>query len=83
MHITEVRVRRVETNGRTKGIASITIDGDFVVKDIKVVEGPNGLFIAMPSRRNYNGTYRDVAHPITSEARELLREAILSEYEKR
>jgi stage V sporulation protein G len=80
MNITDVRVRRVESEGKIRGVASITIDDEFVVHDIKVVQGDTGLFIAMPSRKNADGQYRDIAHPIRPETRALLQELILRKY---
>ena len=80
MNITDVRVRRVESEGKIRGVASITIDDEFVVHDIKVVQGDTGLFIAMPSRTNADGQYRDIAHPIRPETRALLQELILRKY---
>ncbi len=81
MNITDVRVKKVNTEGRMKAIASITFDDAFVVRDIRVIEGHNGLFVAMPSRKTPSGEFRDIAHPITSECREIIQEAILKEYE--
>ena len=80
MNITDVRVRRVESEGKIRGVASITIDDEFVVHDIKVVQGDTGLFIAMPSRKNADGQYRDIAHPIRPETRTLLQELILRKF---
>jgi stage V sporulation protein G len=82
LNITDVRLKKVVTDGKMKAIASITIDNAFVVRDIRVIEGQNGLFIAMPSRKTPEGEFRDIAHPITPEARELIQTAILGEYEK-
>ena len=81
MHITDVRVRKVESDGRMKAIASVTFDGMFVVRDIRIIEGHNGLFVAMPSRKTPTGEFRDIAHPINSECRELIQNAILQHYE--
>lgn len=81
MNITDVRLRKVNSDGKMKAIASITIDDAFVVRDIRVIEGQNGLFVAMPSRKTPDGEFRDIAHPITPEARELIQTAILHEYE--
>lgn len=81
MNITDVRLKKVNSDGKMKAIASITIDDSFVVRDIRVIEGQNGLFVAMPSRKTPEGEFRDIAHPITSEARELIQSAILKEYE--
>lgn len=82
MTITDVRIRRVEKEGRMKAVVSITLDDVFVVHDIKVIEGEKGLFIAMPSRKASDGEYRDIAHPINSETREQLQEMILRRYEE-
>ncbi len=81
MQITDVRVRKVSKDGKMKALVSITIDNEFVVHDIKVIEGEKGLFIAMPSRRTPEGEYKDVAHPINSETRNMIQEAILKIYE--
>ena len=81
MQITDVRIRKVEKEGKMKAIVSITLDGEFVVHDIKVIEGEKGLFIAMPSRRAGDGEYRDIAHPINSETREMIQNIILEKYE--
>lgn len=81
MQITDVRLRRVNTDGRMKAIASITIDNEFVVHDIRVIDGNNGLFVAMPSKRTPDGEFRDIAHPISSATREKIQSAVLSEYE--
>lgn len=82
MQITDVRVRKVAAKeGKLKAVVSITIDNEFVVHDIKVIEGEKGLFIAMPSRRSSDGEYRDTAHPINSETRERLQKLILEKYE--
>ena len=83
MEITDVRIRKIEqTEGKLRGVASITIDDAFVVHDIKVIQGDRGLFIAMPSRKTSEGDYRDIAHPITSPARDKIQQAILDAYEK-
>ncbi len=83
MKITSVNVRKIEKeNSRMKGIVSILIDDCFAVHDIKVIEGDSGLFVAMPSRRNAVGDYRDIAHPINQETREMFNQVILEEYEK-
>lgn len=82
INITNVKITKVEGNMRVKGIASITIDDSFSVHDIKILEGKSGLFVAMPSRRTSLGEFKDIAHPINAEARELMQKAILSEYEK-
>ena len=82
MNITDVRVRRVAKEGKMKAVVSITIDEEFVVHDIKVIEGEKGLFIAMPSRKATDGEYRDIAHPITSATRERIQNIILEKYEQ-
>lgn len=82
MQITDVRLRRVNTDGRMKAIASITIDHEFVVHDIRVIDGNNGLFVAMPSKRTPDGEFRDIAHPISSATREKIQTAVLAEYER-
>lgn len=81
MKITDVRVRKVAKEGKMKAVVSITLDDEFVVHDIKVIEGEKGMFIAMPSRKAADGEYRDIAHPINSGTRERIQEIILKEYE--
>jgi stage V sporulation protein G len=80
MQITDVRVRRVSKEGKMRAIVSITIDNEFVIHDIKVIEGEKGLFIAMPSRKSADGEYRDIAHPINSETRQRIQDLILQKY---
>ena len=83
MEITSVNVRKIEKEGsRMKGIASILLDDSFAVHDIRIIEGDNGLFIAMPSRKTAAGGYRDIAHPINPEVRAMFEEAILEAYDK-
>lgn len=82
MNITDVRVRKVTKEGKMKAVVSITIDEEFVVHDIKVIEGEKGLFIAMPSRKAADGEYRDIAHPINSTTRDRIQSLILDAYEK-
>ena len=82
MRITDVRVRRMTRDSKMKAIVSITIDDEFVVHDIKVIEGEKGLFIAMPSKKATDGEYRDIAHPINSETRDRIQKIILESYEK-
>ncbi len=82
MKITDVRVRKITKEGKMKAIVSITIDDEFVVHDIKVIEGEKGLFIAMPSKKATDGEYRDIAHPINSETREGIQKIILESYER-
>ena len=80
MQITDVRVRRIEKEGKMKAIVSITLDNEFVIHDIKVFEGEKGLFIAMPSRKAADGEYRDIAHPINSATRDMIQSVILDKY---
>jgi stage V sporulation protein G len=82
MQITDVRVRKITKEGKMRAIVSITLDDEFVVHDIKVIEGEKGLFIAMPSKKGTDGEYRDIAHPINSATRELVQNVILEQYEK-
>jgi len=82
MNITDVRIRKIATDGKMKAIVSVTFDNEFVVHDIKIIEGQNGLFIAMPSRKTPDGEFKDIAHPINTQTRELLQNSILEEYEK-
>ena len=82
MKITDVRVRKVAKEGKMKAVVSITIDEEFVVHDIKVIEGEKGLFIAMPSRKASDGEYRDIAHPINSLTRDSIQTVILDRYEE-
>mgnify|MGYP000140491501 FL=1 len=82
MQITDVSVRNIEKEGQMKAIVSITIDNEFVVHDIKVIEGEKGLFIAMPSRKAADGEYRDIAHPINSGTRDMIQSIILNKYER-
>jgi stage V sporulation protein G len=83
VQVTEVRIRKVGQDGsKMKAVCSVTFDNVFVVHDIKVVEGERGLFVAMPSRRTPAGEFRDIAHPITSDARQTIQEAILKAYQE-
>lgn len=82
MQITDVRVRKITKEGKMRAIVSITIDEEFVIHDIKVIEGEKGLFIAMPSKKATDGEYRDIAHPINSRTRENIQSIILESYEK-
>ena len=82
MEITDVRVRKITKEGKMRAVVSITLEGEFVVHDIKVIEGEKGLFIAMPSKKSADGEYRDIAHPINSSTRDKLQKVILEAYEK-
>ncbi len=82
MKITDVRVRKMTQDSKMKAIVSITIDDEFVVHDIKVIEGEKGLFIAMPSKKASDGEYRDIAHPINSDTRDMIQKVILESYER-
>ncbi|MBS4175774.1 septation regulator SpoVG [Bacillus sp. FJAT-49736] len=82
MEVTDVRLRRVNTEGRMRAIASITLDNEFVVHDIRVIDGNNGLFVAMPSKRTPDGEFRDIAHPINSNTRSKIQDAVLAEYNR-
>ena len=82
MKVTDVRIRKVDKEGKMKAVVSITIDNEFVVHDIKIIEGEKGLFIAMPSRKATDGEYRDIAHPISSSTRDMLQNLILSKYQE-
>nr|DAG51188.1 MAG TPA: regulatory protein SpoVG [Caudoviricetes sp.] len=81
MQITQVRIYPVNSENRTRALASVTFDNEFVVHEIKVIDGNSGLFIAMPSRKATNGEFRDIAHPINAETRQKISDAVLSEYE--
>ena len=82
MTITDVRIRKIASDGKMKAIVSVTFDNEFVVHDIKVIEGQNGLFIAMPSRKTPDGEFKDIAHPINTDTREKIQNSILEAYEK-
>ena len=81
MQITDVRIRQVAKEGKMKAVVSITLDNEFVVHDIKVIDGDKGLFIAMPSRKTLDGEFRDIAHPINSETRDRIQNQVLEKYE--
>ena len=82
MKITSVNVRKVDSENRMRGIASVVLDECFAIHGIRIIEGDNGLFTAMPNRKASDGTYHDIAHPITSECRKEFEDAIISEYNK-
>jgi len=81
MEITDIRVRKIEAEGKMKAVVSVTFDNEFVVHDIKIIESQNGLFIAMPSRKTPDGEFKDIAHPINSSTREKLQKVIIEKYE--
>lgn len=80
MEITDIRIRRLDSNGKMKAVASITIDDEFVLHDIKIVDGEKGLFIAMPSKKTSDGQFRDIAHPIRTETRNRIQDLILERF---
>jgi stage V sporulation protein G len=80
MNLTDVRIRKINIEGKMKAVVSVTFDNSFVIHDVKVVEGQNGLFVAMPSRKTPEGEFRDIAHPISSDAREYIQTAVLKAY---
>jgi len=82
MNVTDVRIRKLREEGKMKAVVSLTFDNAFVVHDIKIIEGQNGLFVAMPSRKVGDTDYRDIAHPINSEMRSVIQGIIFDEYEK-
>lgn len=82
MEITDIRVRKIASDGKMKAIVSVTLDNMLVIHDIKVIEGVEKMFVAMPSRKNAEGEYKDIVHPITSQLRETLQSAILAKYEE-
>ena len=82
MNVTDVRLRKMLAEGKMKAIVSVTIDNAFVVHDVKVVDGQSGLFVAMPSRKTSTGEFRDIAHPISQEARDIIQSRVLEKYYK-
>lgn len=82
MNITDVRIRKLPNEGKMKAIVSVTFDDQIVIHDIKIIEGTESLFIAMPSRKLPNGEFRDIAHPINSETRKVIEEAVFAKYEE-
>lgn len=81
MEITDIRIKKVASEGKMKAVASVTFDNAFAVHDVKVIEGPEKLFVAMPSRRTPDGEYRDIAHPINSDMRNILESKVLAAYD--
>ncbi|MDP2873587.1 MAG: septation regulator SpoVG [Bacillota bacterium] len=82
MKVTDVRLRRMQPSGKMRAYASVTLDDEFVVHEMRIIDGPRGLFVAMPSRRSADGEFRDIAHPITSEARQYIQTAVLEAFEQ-
>ncbi len=82
MEITDIRIRKIDGTGKMKAIVSVTFDDMFVIHDMKIIEGASGLFIAMPSRKTPSGEYKDIAHPINSDTREMIQQIILKRYEE-
>ena len=82
MEVTDVRIRKIYEEGKMKAIVSVTFNDQFVVHDIKIIDGENGLFIAMPSRKIGEGEFRDIAHPINSDTREMIQDAVFADYER-
>ena len=82
MNITDIRIRKLSIDGKMKAVVSVTFDNSFVVHDVKVVEGQNGLFVAMPSRKTSEGEFRDIAHPISADAREYIQTSVLQAYKE-
>jgi stage V sporulation protein G len=80
--VTDVRIRRLNQEGKMRAIVSVTLNDQFVVHDVRVIEGTNGYFVAMPSKRTPNGEFKDIAHPINTEARQEIQQAILEAYFK-
>ncbi|RQD74684.1 MAG: septation protein SpoVG [Candidatus Syntrophonatronum acetioxidans] len=81
MEVTDVRIRKINHEGKMKAIVSITLNEEFVVHDVRVIEGNNGMFVAMPSKRTPDGEFKDIAHPITSQTREVIQSAVLTAYD--
>lgn len=82
MQITDVRLRKIENQNRLRAVASVTFDDAFAVHELRVIEGSKGVFVAMPSRKNKNGIFKDVAHPINAETRKMIEEAVLAKFEE-
>lgn len=82
MQITDIKIRKINTEGKMRAVVSVTFDDEFVVHDIKVIEGTDKLFVAMPSRKTPEGDYRDIAHPINTRMRELVQSEIIRKYEE-
>ncbi|MGI6049446.1 MAG: septation regulator SpoVG [Acetivibrionales bacterium] len=81
MEITDIRIRKVDAEGKMRAVVSVTFDNEFVIHDIKIIESQSGMFIAMPSRKTPTGEFRDIAHPINADARQKVQNAILEKYQ--
>ncbi|MGZ0075938.1 septation regulator SpoVG [Staphylococcus aureus] len=82
MKVTDVRLRKIQTDGRMKALVSITLDEAFVIHDLRVIEGNSGLFVAMPNKRTPDGEFRDIAHPINSDMRQEIQDAVMKVYDE-
>ncbi|CAC7277090.1 TPA: septation regulator SpoVG [Staphylococcus aureus] len=82
MKVTDVRLGKIQTDGRMKALVSITLDEAFVIHDLRVIEGNSGLFVAMPSKRTPDGEFRDIAHPINSDMRQEIQDAVMKVYDE-
>lgn len=82
MKVTDVRLRKIQTDGRMKALVSITLDEAFVIHDLRVIEGNSGLFVAMTSKRTPDGEFRDIAHPINSDMRQEIQDAVMKVYDE-
>jgi stage V sporulation protein G len=82
MKITEVKVYPAKENGRLKAYATVIFDNDFIVRDLKIIEGEKGLFVSMPSRRRKDGSFRDIVHPLNADTRKMIEDSIIGEYHK-
>jgi stage V sporulation protein G len=82
MNITDIKIRKIFTEGKVRAIVSLILDGDFAVHDLKVIEGVERLFVAMPNRRSEDGRFQDIVHPISTEARAQLEEVVLAKYKE-
>lgn len=82
MKVTDVRLRKIQTDGRMKALVSITLDEAFVIHDLRVIEGNSGLFVAMPSKRTPDGEFRDIAHPINSDMRQEIQDSVMKVYDE-
>ncbi|MBP5835877.1 septation regulator SpoVG [Candidatus Phytoplasma meliae] len=81
MKVTNVKIRKINGESRLRGVSSVTFDDSFVVNDIRIIEGERGIFIAMPSRKTSKGNFRDIAHPVNTETRQLIEDSIKTKYQ--